>query len=214
MKRLLIVGAGNLGREVLAWALDIPATQRDWEVAGFLDSRTAILDGYHCGYCILGSPDTYEIVNNDCFICAVGDPKQRLAYSANIQVRGGKFINIIHPSAIVGSRSFLGVGCILCPQSIVTTDVRLGDFVLLDLHATVAHDSIVGDGCTLCSHAALTGWTRIADGVFLGSHAVVIPHVEIGAYATIGAGSVVLHNVPPEATMVGVPARHIAGKNM
>jgi sugar O-acyltransferase (sialic acid O-acetyltransferase NeuD family) len=210
VKRLLIVGASNFGREVLDWALAVPPENRDWQVGGFLDNRSGILDGFDVPYPNLGDPETFSFGDNDRFLCAVGDPKMKLHYGRQLKSRGATFVNLIHPSATVGSGCRWGESCILCPGAIITNHVTLGDFVTLDLCATVAHNSIVGDGCTLSCHAGVTGWAVLGEGVFLGSHAAVLPKVHIADYTVVGAGAIVLKNTEPHTTVVGVPARQIA----
>lgn len=209
MRRLLIVGASNFGREVLDWALAVPAENRDWEVGGFLDSRTSILDGFDVPYTILGDPDTFPLNDNDCLICAVGDSKVRLDYCRRLKSRGARFITLIHPATIIGSGCRLGEGCILCPGAIVTNHVALGNFVMLNVHSSVGHDAVLGDGCTLSPHADVTGWAVLGEGVFLGSHASILPKACVADYTVVGAGSVVLKKTEPHSTVVGVPAKRI-----
>ena len=211
MNRLLIIGAGNFGREVLDWALAIPSSERDWEVYGFLDSRSEILHGTNCQFGIVGDPLTYLVQPGDRFICAVGEPKQKLFYARHIKARGGKFVNIIHPSTIIGSNCHIGEGCVFCPGAIITTNVVIGSFVTLNVYATVGHDARIGDGCTLSGHTDVTGWAVLGEGIFLGSHASVLPKAVVGDYAVIGAGSVVLRKVEANVTVMGVPAKDIYG---
>ena len=211
MKRLLIVSAGAFGREVLSWALDVPAAQRDWEVAGFLDNRPSALDGFNCPFSIMGDPLNFELSENDCLICAIGDPATKLQYCNQLKARGGRFISLIHPTAVIGLNCRLGEGCILCPYVVVTTNVVLGSFVTLNCHTTVGHDVVIDDGCTLSCHSDVTGWASLGEGVLLGSHASVLPKAVIGDYALVGAGSVVLRKVLPHTTVMGVPAKQVYG---
>lgn len=209
MKRLLIVGASNFGREVLDWALSIPATQRNWEVVGFLDNRPDILAPFSTPYPILDAPETYTIQPEDCFICAVGDPQARLQYATMLSKRGATFINILHPTAIISPSAHLGIGCILCPGVVIGANATIGNFVVLNTYSTIGHDASLGDGCTINSHCDVTGWAKLEEGVFMGSHASILPHIVAQAYAVIGAGSVAIRNVPAHQTVVGVPAKRI-----
>src|SRR5436190_2704357 len=117
MNRLLIVGAGGFGREVLDWALAVPAEKRDWAVFGFLDDRANILDGKNCAFPIVGTAETYNFTNTDRVICAIGDPATRLKYCRLLKSHGAQFITLIHPTAIIGSNNHIGEGCIFCPYS-------------------------------------------------------------------------------------------------
>jgi len=209
--RLLIVGAGGFGREVLGWALDVPPDARDWEVAGFLDANPAALDGFPCDYRILGDPSAFLPGPDDWLLPAVADPATKLRVCRGLKARGGRFATLVHPAAIVGPACRIGEGCVLCPRVTLTTNVTFGAFVTVNAYSGFGHDTMVGDGCTISSHVDVTGAVRLGEGVFLGSHASVLPRVEVGDFAVIGAGSAVLRNVPARATMMGVPAKQVAG---
>lgn len=208
--RLLILGAGGFGREVLGWALE-PAGARNWEVAGFLDANPAALDGFPCDHPILGDPSTYVPRADDIFVPAVANTATKLRLCRDLQARGARFATLIHHSVIVGPACRIGEGSVLCPRVTLTTNVTLGDFVTVNGFSGFGHDSVVSDGCTVSSHVDITGRVRLGEGVFLGSHASVLPGVSVGDFAVIGAGSVVLRDVPARATMMGVPAKQVAG---
>ncbi|MGD9856443.1 MAG: acetyltransferase [Planctomycetaceae bacterium] len=207
--RLIIIGAGGFGREVHDWARDAAAVRGEWTVAGFLDDNPAALDGFGMPVGILGTPLTHQPAGNERFVCAIGEPRSKLQIARQLQSRGARFTNVIHPSAYVGPRNRLGVGLILCPGSVITTNVTVGDFVSLNLHGTIGHDATVGAGCTLNNHTDVTGWAQLGEGVFLGSHASVLPYTKVGDYARIGAGTTVLRAVKSETTVVGVPGKRL-----
>ncbi|MHC4504810.1 MAG: transferase, partial [Planctomycetota bacterium] len=62
------------------------------------------------------------------------------------------------------------------------------------------------------SHVDINGGAVLEEGVFVGSHGVVLPGAHVGAWARVGAGSVVLRNVPPDTTVFGVPSKPIGKK--
>jgi serine O-acetyltransferase len=94
---------------------------------------------------------------------------------------------------------------------------RIGCGILLD-HATgfvVGETSVIEDNVSIL-HAVTLGGTgkeqgdrhpKIRSGVLIGAGAKILGNIEIGVGAKIGANSVVLHPVPPHATVAGVPAR-------
>lgn len=209
MKRLLIVGAGGFGREVLCWAQDVEQAQKEWSIRGFLDDEPAALEGFDIQYPVVGPASTYRPDHDDLFICAIADPEIKLRVCEGLEERGAQFITLVHPTAIVGQKNTIGRGCILCPQIYVTTGVTLGRFVTINMNSGVGHDANVGEGTTLSAYCDVTGGVSLGKGVFLGSHASVLPGVVVGDYAKIGAGSVVVRNVRPRTSVFGVPAKVI-----
>lgn len=206
-KRLFIISAGRFGREALAWALDVPEAKRDWELAGFLDGRTNVLDGYDTPIKIVGDPSSYKPERDDVFVCAIGDSKARLELCRSLEQRGFTFARIVHPTAVIGPRVSIGEGAIICPYVIITTDIRIGRHCLLNLHATVGHDASLGDGCTLSDHADVCGGVTLEEGVFLSSHASCVPDITVGAYSVLGAGAVAVKDIPANVLALGVPAK-------
>jgi sugar O-acyltransferase (sialic acid O-acetyltransferase NeuD family) len=209
MRQLFIIGAGGFGREVLEWALAMPAAGRDWEVAGFLDSRSNILDGVSLPVGIVGSPMDHVVRGEHRYVCALGDPRQRMEYSRQIRQRGGQFVSVVHPSVIVGRNCRIGQGCILCPHVILTADVTLGDLVVVNCYSIAGHDVTIGEGTTISPHCSITGYAQLGMGVFLGTHASILPKAVVHDFAVVGAGSVVLRRVPANTTVIGVPARTV-----
>jgi sugar O-acyltransferase (sialic acid O-acetyltransferase NeuD family) len=207
MKRLLIVGAGGFGREVAAWANS--AVDADWSLHGFLDPVPNALDEREDRPSVVGDPATHRPRTDEVFACCIGDPTVRRGAVANLAARGATFVALVHPTAFVGPGCEIGVGSILCQQVVLTTDVVLGDFVILNVTATVGHDARIGDFTTLSAHCDVTGGATIGSDVFLGTHAAVLPSATVGNGATVGASSVVLRRVEAGTTVFGVPARRV-----
>jgi serine O-acetyltransferase len=95
--------------------------------------------------------------------------------------------------------------------------VPIGSGVFID-HGTglvVGETAVIGDDVSILHEVTLGGTgkergdrhPKVRDGVLLCAGAKVLGNVEIGRDAKVGAGSVVLHDVPPRATVAGVPAR-------
>jgi sugar O-acyltransferase (sialic acid O-acetyltransferase NeuD family) len=206
---IVIVGAGGFGREVCAWVQDAIAQGASWRIAGFLDRNLQSLQGYHVGYPLLGDPATYVPRANEQFVCAIGSPKAKRQVVTGMLERGATFATLIHPTAHIGPRCKWGHGVVICPRVVVTCDVELGDFVMLNVGSTVGHDARIGAWSTLSGHVDITGYAMLGEEVFAGSHAVVLPKVSVGNGATIAAGSVAMRAVPPAQTVVGVPAKKL-----
>jgi acetyltransferase EpsM len=85
----------------------------------------------------------------------------------------------------------------------------VGDSVIINTNSVVEHECEIEDGVHVCPAAALGGRARVGRRAFIGLGARIIPCISIGEGATIGAGAVVIRDVPGGATAVGVPARVI-----
>jgi len=210
---LILVGAGGFGREVYQWTTDWirsrPADGDTYRIAGFLSDTANDLDGFSLPVGILGTPGEYEVRPNDRFLIAIGTVSVRKRIVEDLKLRGAQFHTLVHPTAVVGDAVKLGEGVILCPFATVTTHVELSDFVMLNIYASAGHDARVGRYGVLCPYATLNGFAMLEDEVFVATHATVTAYRRIGRGATIGANSLVLRDVPPEALIVGVPGKNL-----
>ncbi len=207
-KRLYIAGAGGFGREVAAWARDFCRAEKNWDLIGFLDDNPAALGDFPSDLTVVGNVDSQRFEDRDRVFVAICEPRVKMQIVEKLQGRV-QFATIIHPTAIIGAHCRIGVGSILCPGVMLTTNVTIGDHVHLNLKVTIGHDSQVGSFSTLNSHADITGAVVVEEAVFMGSHAVVLPRGHVGAYSRVGAGSVVLRHVAAGDTVLGVPAHRV-----
>lgn len=204
MKRLHVIGAGGLGREVLGNALYFEGTQ--WTVVGFLDDRANLLDGVACSHAIVGSVESHAVQPDDLFLVAVGDPAARRRYGELITGRGGVLTNLVHPNSVVSPRVRWGAGAMVGPFCTISPEVRIGDGVCISSHAAIGHDAVIGAYSQISSFAFIGGGARLGEGVTLQPNAVVPAGARVDDGATVGAGSVAMRVVKAGSTVFGVPA--------
>jgi sugar O-acyltransferase (sialic acid O-acetyltransferase NeuD family) len=127
-----------------------------------------------------------------------------------VRVRGGnRFATLVHPLAWVGERVILEEGTIVCAGALMTTDIRVGRHVILNLDCTVGHDCVLEDLVTVAPSVNLSGNVHVGEGCDLGTGATLIQGVTVGAWTVVGAGAVVVRDLPANITAVGVPAQPI-----
>ncbi|WP_370519534.1 serine O-acetyltransferase EpsC [Listeria sp. PSOL-1] len=121
--------------------------------------------------------------------------KKKLVLVSKIIAQVARFLtNIeIHPGAVVGKRLFIDHGAGI----VIGETVKIGDDVVL------FHGVTLGD---TGKHKGKRHPT-INDGVMISTGAKVLGPIKVGMDAKVGAGAVVLQDVPPGATVVGVPAK-------
>lgn len=112
----------------------------------------------------------------------------------------------VHPTASVDPTARIGPGTVVFAGAILQPDVEVGPHAVINVAATVDHDGRVGAFSQIAAGAHLGGTVELGEGGFVGAGASVIENRVIGAWSTVGAGAVVIRDVPPDVTVVGVPA--------
>lgn len=208
MYDIIIVGAGGFGREVYLWTKNsFPDDQ--YKIKGFLDDNPKILNDYNMNIGIIGDLDGYKIEKQDRFIFAIGDIDEKKRLVTRLKKKGAKFLTLIHPTAIVANTAKIGQGVIICPFCLVSDNVELYDFVMMNIYSSCGHDAKVGRYCILSPYATINGFGILEDEVFLGTHTTVIPYKKVGYKSKISANSVVMRDVPPKRMVFGVPGKSI-----
>lgn len=201
-RRILIVGAGGFGREVLQWARDAwPEHAR--KIAGFLSAdpfRNVPLP-------IVGDPTTFEPAAGDGFLLGIGVPYRRRQVCESMLSARQAFLSLVHPTALVAASATLGTGSIICPHATVSDSAVVGEFVLLNYHASVGHDARASAYSVMSPYATLGGAAEIGEDVFLGLHASVGPGIRVGARSKVSANSCVLADAEADSLVYGVPGR-------
>ena len=187
MNTLNIIGSGGFGQEVKRWAL-----QSDYDHAEFYVSDE---------YCTWERPLS-TLTDLRSSVIAIGDPQAR----KKIEDQFYTLAYIVHPTAIT---NVYNVGMILCPYAVITTNVKVGRHLHMNLHSDIGHDCVIGDYVTLSPGARVSGNCTIGNCVYIGSNAVIREKITVCDNVTIGAGSVVVKDITEPVVYVGVPARRI-----
>ena len=205
MKDLIIVGAGGFGRELLQWVKDINAQTPTWNIKGFLDDNDKALDGFECDYNVIGSIKDWKPLDNEVFALAIGNPETKVRVVEIITSKGGNFVDVIHPTASISSFCKTGKGLVMYPNTRLSPNVVIGDYVTLLSGA--GHNAEVGDYSTISSYCDITGGVKLGKKVFFGSHVTVVPERKIGDSVFAAAGSVIMTNIHAGNRVMGNPAK-------
>lgn len=206
---LIVYGAGGMGRELM-WQISSQLGE-EYNILGFVDDSAEKINTVINGYKVVGNTEWLLGYNKPIAVAvAVGDSNTRQNVVSTLKSNKNIiFPNIISKDALVSDFVEMGEGNIICFRSIITVNVKIGNFVLCNRSCNIGHDDVIGDCVTLNPSVTLSGNVTVGERVNIGTGAVVIQGKSIGEGAIIGAGAVVTSDIPANCTAVGVPASPI-----
>lgn len=210
MNGVIILGASGLSKEFFHYIKRSKPTINEFIFVNDLD------DGQHT---ITIEGVEYPVVKDwkfDVkyeFIVAVGNPKiKQILIKKAIESGLSPMETIIDPAAIVlTDRKNIGVGGMISPGCVVTTDIKIGDYVTLNLNTTVGHDTTIGDYCTTNPGVHLSGEIKIGESNEFGTGSILRDRITIGSNKTFGAQTAVVKSIDNDINevYVGVPSKKL-----
>ena len=210
MKDIVVIGAGGFGREVVQLIKDINQEKKEWNFLGYIDEDKEKHGLILNEDIILGDFSWFEKNKHKKvgIVCGVGNTVSK-AKLINKLIGENDFPNLIHPSVLRNKHIDFGVGNIICAKSILSINTKIGNHVGINPGCSIGHDTIINDYTTLMWDVTLSGNVLVNEGCEIGSKTVVIQQKTIGKWCIIGAGAVVVRDLPENCTAVGVPAKPI-----
>ena len=205
---IVVYGTGGHGRETALLIESMIRAGAPWTFLGYLDDDAGQHGTLIGDAPVLGDAAVLEARGGGIAVAlGVGSARSRAALARRIRAHVREFPVLIHPTVPVFARVAIGEGSQIHAGAIVTTDIVIGAFVILNRHVDVSHDCRLDDFATLAPAVTLAGAVHVGTGADLGARATCIPGVSVGAWSVIGAGAVVTRDIPDGVTAVGVPAR-------
>jgi len=212
--KIIFLGANN--PETARVVKAVEASDRGFEVLGFLDNDPVKTGTTFCGWPVLGGFDVLPELDlpNVRFVNLItGSAVVRFETSREVARKGGRFTNLIHPSVDLDMVE-VGVGNYIQEKVIVQAGVRIGNNSSIHIGTLVGHETTIGNSSFLAHGINVSGLVVIEDGVFMGTGVSIVPRVRIGRFSVIGAGTVIIGDIPPYSVVVGNPGKVIKTKSV
>lgn len=210
MKKIAIIGAGGFGREVKMLIDQINDVEKKFDFIGYYDDNIrqgTLINGFP----VLGKIDDMNQITETIYITlALGNPTFKKSAIERIKNKNVVFESLIHPNVLIGSDNVLiGKGVVICAGNILTCDINVKDFVIINLACTIGHDTIIEDYVSLMPGVNVSGEVVLNESVYVGTGVKIINQIEVGENTIIGAGAIVSKSLPENCTAVGIPAKPI-----
>jgi sugar O-acyltransferase (sialic acid O-acetyltransferase NeuD family) len=204
-QKVYVYGASGHGKVVA----DILLACEDPRLAGFVDDRAELrstrvlgLPVFDVGYWLQEEAEKMHVA----VALGVGNNYARQRVAEKCLAWGVELVTLVHPAAKVSKSARLGPGTVVMAQAVINPEAVIGSGVIVNTAAVVEHDVEIGEYAHACPNAAMGGASRLGKLSQLGMGAVIIQCVSVGSHTIIGAGAVVVRDLPDSVVAFGAPA--------
>jgi len=203
-EKIFVIGVGGHAEVVIDAILS-----SGLRVYGIFDDNESLIGKNIFQIPILGKIEKAMEITDGKFIVAIGDNEIRMKIVKNLGFSDDKFYTVVHPSAVIGKNVEIGAGTMVLGGVVINTGTSIGRHCIINTSSSIDHHNKISDFVHIAPGTHTGGNVEIKEGTLLGIGTSVIPGIKIGKWSIIGAGTVVIEEVPDYATVVGVPGRVI-----
>lgn len=215
MERIVLFGAGLH----ISYCIDIIEKENKYEIVGIIDSAAEIGSVLY-NYKVIGRQenlkDLIEEFKIEAGIITIGDNYSRKIVFDSIvkQLPDFKFVNAIHPSAVVGGNVEMGKGVVVMAGCILNPFSKIGDFCFFATGAQLEHHCEIDDFASLSAGCVTGGRVKIGKYSAITLGVIVMDRLSIGVNTVVGSGSLVTKDLPDNVLAYGTPAKVIRSRTL
>ncbi len=145
------------------------------------------------------------------FALSMGNLSVRKNIYERIVTKGGDVPTLLHPSCVISRRCSIGNGVQVMPGSIIQGDSCIGDNTVITVNTTIAHSAKVGSHCLLSGNVMVGVYSTVCEMTHVGQGSTIVSGKvsRIGSNCILGAGAVLISDMPDNSIFVGNPAHRI-----
>jgi len=207
-KKIVILGAGASGMNIFQIITDINKTEFTWNILGYfvegiVESETLF------DLPIKNNLSSYKSKTNENIyvISAIGSPTNRERVMISAIDSGFIATSILHPSAQISEHSQIEEGAIICQNCVIQPFAIIKRFAYIHTGTVIGPEVEIEQAVTINSLCGISAKTTIHSHCYIGVGTQIIQGTTIEKESTIGAGSVVLSDIPNNVLVVGSPAK-------
>jgi len=211
VRQLVIVGYAGFGREPYALIQALQRAGADWQDLGFVTDAPAdadIVRVHRLGCRVLATVNDLAKYA-DCFdaVVAIGSGLACMEITERLSTSLVSWAILVHPESTLRADVEVGEGSIVFAGARLSTGITVGRYVYIDQNVTARHDAPLGDFSRINTQGSISGSVTIEISALQGAGASILQKREVGAFAVVGAGPVVVRDVPRGSIVKRVPAR-------
>lgn len=209
MDDAIIIGAGTYGQVYAEYIKD----SGNYTLVGFLDDDVSKHHTVINGLPVLGGVTFLETLSdrkNTAVFCPIGNNTIRINILQKVKELGYQTPSFVHSDVQIHPTVNLGKCVYILPSTNIMPLTTIEDFVMISMGVNIAHHTTIGKGSFLSQGVNVGASINIGEKSFLGIASTIMTGIKsIGQNTLIGAGAVVVKDVPDDVVVAGVPARVI-----
>ncbi len=206
MEKCVIYGAGTYGEVYASYLKD------QYNVLGFIDDNPLLIGKKVSKYPILGNSEFLfsKLDRTISVFVPIGNNQIRVSLLEKINQEGFSTPSFIHSETLIHHSVSIGNGVYILPSTNIMPFTSISDYSMISMGVNIAHHVIIEKGCFFSQGVNIGASINIKEQAYFGIGSILMTGVSnVGKKTMIGAGAVIIKDVPDGAVVVGNPGRII-----